>query len=161
MRRTTTVILLMLVCTIVHTNCSTSQWVTVRCSDDSVTTRIPKNPSASYRLYGSRYEAGYRSSLAALGSVISRHSTPDSLRDILREFRTYLGKERKAIATQLQKSVTRIGKDPCDSALRTSFRFLLENIGINARRLNKISAACRDTSADLGGLLKEYRRDEE
>ncbi len=161
MLKTTTVSVLLLVCTIVHTNCSTSQWVTVRCSEDGVRTRVPGKSSSSFRLYGARYESGYRSSQAALASLISNHSTSDSLRDVLKEFRTYLGNERKAIEIQLQKSVARIQKNPCDSLLRKSFHFLLENVDMNARRLKTIAAACKDTSMDLGGMLKEYRRDVE
>ncbi|HTP13913.1 MAG TPA: hypothetical protein VMM37_09785 [Bacteroidota bacterium] len=161
MLRLVTIIALLFVCTIVQTNDSLGQWVNVRCSEDGVSTRVPREPSSSYRLYGAHYESEYRSSQKALGSLMAKHATSDSLRDVLKEFRAYLGNERKAIETQLQKSVTRIQKNPCDSLLRRSFHFLLENVDINARRLNKISVACGDTSIDLGGLLREYLRDEE
>jgi hypothetical protein len=161
MSRTTAVVLLLVVCTIIPINRSTSQWIIVRCSEDGTTMRIPKDPSSSYRLYGSRYEASYRSSLKALRAAISKRSATDSLRGILVEFRKYLGKERSAIETQLRKLVTRIQKNPCDSTIRKVFHFLLENIDINARRLEKIAVACRDTSVDLRVLVHDYRRDEE
>jgi hypothetical protein len=161
MPRTAFVIPLLVVCTIVHTNCSTSQWMVVRCPEDGVSIKTPKNPSASYRLYGSRYEASYRSSLKEIRAVIGRTTASDSLKDSLKEFRTYLGKERTAIEAQLRKSVTRVQKNPCDSTIRKSFHFLLDNVNINARRLDKIAAACRGASPDLGVLVHEYTRDEE
>jgi hypothetical protein len=153
--------LLLAVCTIIHTNRSSSQWIIVRCSEDGTSIKTPKDPSSSYRLYGSRYDASYRSSLKALHAAISKRSATDSLKEALIEFRKYLSKERNAIETQLRKSVTRIQKNPCDSTIRKTFHFLLENIGINARRLDKIAAACRDTSVGLGALVHDYRRDEE
>ena len=161
MPRTAIVISLLAVCTIVHTNCSTSQWMVVRCPEDGVSIKTPRNPSAAYRLYGARYEASYGSSLKELRGLIGKRTTSDSLKDSLKEFRTYLGKERAAIEAQLRKSVTRVQKNPCDSTMRKSFQFLLENVNINARRLSRIAAACRDATSDLGVLVHEYRRDEE
>ncbi len=161
MARTLAVVVLLIVCTIVHTNCSSSQWIIVRCPEDGTSIKTPRKASTSYRIYGSRYEAGYRSSLAALRTVAVKRVVSDSLRDSVAEFRTYLAKERQAIENQLRKTITNIQKDPCDSSARKDFQLLLENINFNAQQLRRITIACRDTSADLKTMLKEYRRDSE
>lgn len=75
------------------------------------------------------------------------------------QFRRYLDGERSAVQTQLQAAVARLQANPCDDDARKRFQYLVEYVNFNGNYLHKIAAACRDSTADLKAMLKEYRRE--
>jgi hypothetical protein len=139
--------------------CNTGEWMEVRCPDEHYATRLPRDPSSTYRHYGSMYESGYRASEGALNSLIARLSPADTLKLIATDFNRYLAGERSAVQTQLQKAVSLLQENPCDNDARKRFQYLIEYINFNGNYLHKIPAACMDTSSNLRMMLEEYRRE--
>jgi hypothetical protein len=148
-----------MLCFSVFVGCSASEWIEVNCPEEQVATRLPRDPATTYRHYGSMYESGYRTSEAALESLIPRLSPLDTLTVIAIDFKRYLGVERSAVQTQLQTVVTRLQENPCDDDARKRFQYLVQYVNFNGNYLNKIVAACKDSSPNLRTMLEEYRRE--
>jgi hypothetical protein len=139
--------------------CAPSKWIEVQCTDVNGFVRIPRDASASYEVYGTEYESGYRACMSALRSIVSARSNADSLGIAIESFRKYLPKERNAFRTRLPETVERLQNNPCDNKGLESLRILRETLDINARGLRTIAAACKDTSLDLVGIIDEYKAD--
>ncbi len=143
----------------VFVGCGVSEWVEVNCPEEKISTRLPRDPATTYRHYASMYESGYRASEAALGSLIPGLPQSDTLKMIATDFRRYLSVERSAVQTQLQTTVARLQENPCDDDARKRFQYLVQYVNFNGNYLNKIAAACKDSSPNLRTMLEEYRRE--
>lgn len=139
--------------------CSTGEWIEVTCESGHVATRLPRDPSSTYRHYGTRYESGYKAAESALGSLLPNVDATDTLKTIASDFRTYLTGERAAVEHQMEEAVAKLQSDPCDENARTKFQFLIQYVNFNGNYLHKIAAACQDSSANLTNMLEDYRRE--
>ena len=139
--------------------CSVSEWVEVNCPEEHVSTRLPRDPSSTYRHYAQIYESGYRACEEALNSIAPGISSADTMKMIAVDFKHYLATERAAVQTQLETSVSRLLQNPCDNDARTRFQYLIQYVNFNGNYLHKIAAACNDTSTILRTMLEEYRRE--
>jgi len=139
--------------------CGTTEWMEVKCPEEHVATRIPRDPASTYRHYGSVYESGYRATQRALDALIPMLSAGDSLRSIATDFKNYLVGERAAVEAQMEQTVSRLEENPCDTEARTRFQYLIEYVNFNGSYLHKIPAACKDSSANLKMVLEDYRRE--
>jgi hypothetical protein len=139
--------------------CSVSEWIEVKCPEERTATRLPRDPASTYHHYGSMYESGYRATEAALESLIPKLSPNDTLKIVAGDFKRYLVGERSAVQTQLEKAVAGLQDNPCNDEARQKFQFLIQYVNFNGNYLRKIATACKETSANLGTMLEEYRRE--
>lgn len=138
--------------------CSTSEWVEVNCPEKHIATRLPRDPTATYRHYASMYESGYRAAESALASLILGLSSTDTLKFVAEDFRHYLTGERSTVQVQLERAVARLQENPCDDKARGTFQFLIQYVNFNGNYLRTIASACKDSSSNLRSMLEDYRR---
>ncbi len=141
--------------------CIGNEWIEVRCPEEHTAIRLPRDPTSTYRHYGSIYESGYRASEAALNLLIPGLSPGDTLKIVTADFVRYLAGERSAVQVQLEQSVARLQTNPCDDEARKRFQFLIQYVNFNGNYLHRIASACKDTSAILRSMLEEYRQERE
>ena len=139
--------------------CSASEWIELKCPEEHIATRVPRDPASTYHHYGSMYESGYNASETALASLIPDLPPNDTLKIVAVDFKRYLIGERAAVQTQLEKAVANLQTNPCDEEARKKFQFLIQYVNFNGNYLKRIASACRDTSSNLRTMLEEYRRE--
>jgi hypothetical protein len=146
-------------CTVYLVGCTVGEWIEVKCPEEQVATRLPRDPSTTYGHYGTRYESGYRACERGLNSLVPNLRQTDTLKLIAANFREYLAGERSAVQTQFQTTVARLQDNPCDNEARKRFQYLIQYVNFNGNYLHKIAAACKDTTADVMKMFEEYRQE--